>query len=47
MNIPAFGFSPINQIPALLHGNDEYLPADMYLRGIEIYKTLIPELANV
>ncbi|EDW38956.1 GL13663 [Drosophila persimilis] len=45
--IPAFGFSPINNTPVLLHNHDEYLRADTYLRGIEVYKKLIPAVADV
>lgn len=40
------GFSPINRTPVLMHGNDEYLGADIYLRGIEIYTKLIAKLSN-
>lgn len=46
LNIPAIGFSPINNTPVLLHDHDEYLRADTYLAGIEFYKTIIPKLAN-
>ncbi|XP_002137025.2 aminoacylase-1-like [Drosophila pseudoobscura] len=45
--IPAFGFSPINNTPVLLHNHDEYLRADTYLHGIEVYKKLIPAVADV
>jgi aminoacylase len=45
--IPAIGFSPISNVPVLLHGNDEYLTADMYLEGIEIFKKIIEKVANV
>lgn len=46
-NIPALGFSPMNHTPILLHDHDEYHQADIYLNGIEIYKKIIPALANV
>ncbi|KAL5275999.1 ACY1 family protein [Megaselia abdita] len=45
--IPAIGFSPMNNIPVLLHDNDEFIKADTYLNGVEIYKKLIPKIANV
>ncbi|XP_022209364.2 aminoacylase-1-like [Drosophila obscura] len=45
--IPALGFSPINNTPVLLHNHDEYLRADTYLHGIEVYKKLIPAVADV
>lgn len=44
--VPALGFSPMNNTPVLLHDHNEFLKADTYLRGIEIYKGIIPKLAN-
>lgn len=45
--IPAIGFSPMNHTPILLHDHDEYIQADIYLKGIEIYKEIITNIANV
>jgi aminoacylase len=45
--IPAIGFSPMNYTPVLLHDHDEFLHADIYLKGIEIYKKIIEKIANV
>lgn len=45
--IPAIGFSPIIHTPVLLHDNDEFINADIFLKGIEIYKKLITKVANV
>lgn len=47
VGIPAIGFSPMNNTPILLHDNDEFLKADIYLRGIEIYKKIISNIANL
>ncbi|XP_055389609.1 aminoacylase-1-like [Condylostylus longicornis] len=47
VGIPAIGFSPMNNTPILLHDHDEFLKADTYLNGIEIYKKLIPAVANL
>jgi aminoacylase len=47
VGIPAIGFSPMNNTPVLLHDNDEFLKADIYLRGIEIYKKIIDKIANL
>lgn len=47
LGIPAIGFSPMNNTPVLLHDHNEFLKADTYLNGIEIYKKIIPKLANV
>jgi len=33
----AFGFSPMNHTPVLLHDHNEYLNKDVFIRGIEIY----------
>lgn len=45
--IPALGFSPMNHTPVLLHDHDEFIAADIYLRGIEIYVRLIASLVDV
>ncbi|XP_055588182.1 aminoacylase-1-like [Uranotaenia lowii] len=47
LGIPAIGFSPINNTPKLLHDHDEFLHADIFLKGIQIYKKLIQAVANV
>lgn len=47
LGIPAIGFSPMNNTPMLLHDNDEFLQADVYLRGIEIYKAIIANIADL
>lgn len=36
----------MNNIPVLLHDHDEYLQADIFLAGIQIYKKIISNLAN-
>lgn len=43
---PALGFSPMNFTPVLLHDHNEFIKAETYLRGLEIYKIIIPKLAN-
>ncbi|KAL0880830.1 hypothetical protein ABMA27_002014 [Loxostege sticticalis] len=47
VGIPAIGFSPMNHTPVLLHDHDEFLKADIYLRGIDIYVKIISAVANV
>lgn len=44
--IPAIGFSPMINTPILLHDHDEFLQADVYLKGIEIYKRILEKVAN-
>ena len=46
VGIPAIGFSPMINTPVLLHDHDEYLQADVFLEGIEIYKKIISKLAD-
>ncbi|XP_059619088.1 aminoacylase-1-like [Phlebotomus argentipes] len=46
IGIPAIGFSPMNNTPVLLHDHDEFLHADVYLRGIEIFRKIIGKVAN-
>ncbi|XP_017144301.2 aminoacylase-1 [Drosophila miranda] len=47
VGIPALGFSPMNNTPVLLHDHDEFLQADTYLRGVQIYQKIISSIANV
>lgn len=47
LGIPAIGFSPMNNTPVLLHDHDEYLDAEVFLKGIEIYKEIIARIADV
>ncbi|KAI5749309.1 hypothetical protein M8J76_006326 [Diaphorina citri] len=47
IGIPAFGFSPMNKTPVLLHDNDEFLNEKTFLHGIDIYHSLIQALANL
>ncbi|XP_017082674.1 aminoacylase-1 [Drosophila eugracilis] len=43
---PAIGFSPIVNTTMRIHDNDEFLHADVYLNGIEVYKKIIRNLAE-
>ncbi|XP_059046467.1 aminoacylase-1-like [Achroia grisella] len=45
--VPAFGISPMANTPMLLHAVDEYIPAETFLRGIDIYEQIITNLANI
>jgi len=45
--IPAFGFSPMNLTPVLLHDHDEYLNENVFIRGVEIYEALLEALTHV
>ncbi|XP_058466583.1 aminoacylase-1-like [Malaya genurostris] len=47
LGIPAIGFSPMNKTPVLLHDHDEYLHAETFLKGIDIYKEIVSAVANV
>lgn len=47
LGTPAIGFSPMNNTPVLLHDNDEFLKVSTFLKGIEIYRKIIPAIANV
>lgn len=46
VGIPAIGFSPMNRTKVLLHDHDEHLNVKVFLRGIDIYKRIIKNLAN-
>lgn len=47
MNIPAIGFAPYVNTTAVPHDHNEFLNADIYSFGIEIYKKIIADLASV
>jgi aminoacylase len=46
-NIPAFGFSPMQNTPILLHDNDERLAVDVFLKGVKIFTELVKNMANL
>eukprot|EP01117_Protostelium_nocturnum_P005152 TRINITY_DN1872_c0_g1_i1.p1 TRINITY_DN1872_c0_g1~~TRINITY_DN1872_c0_g1_i1.p1 ORF type:complete len:357 (-),score=55.05 TRINITY_DN1872_c0_g1_i1:222-1292(-) len=45
-NIPAFGFSPMNRTPTLLHDHNEFLNQDVFLKGIDIFVKTIKALSS-
>lgn len=47
LGIPCFGFSPLAQTPVLLHDHNEYVTVETYLKGIEVYKQIIMNLADL
>ncbi|XP_021957852.1 aminoacylase-1 isoform X1 [Folsomia candida] len=47
LEIPAFGFSPMNNTPVLLHDHDEFLNETVFLRGVEIYEAILDKIVNV
>ncbi|KAL4271345.1 hypothetical protein GQ457_13G010330 [Hibiscus cannabinus] len=44
--IPALGFSPMTNTPILLHDHNEFLKDTVYLRGIEVYESVISSLST-
>ncbi len=44
--INAYGFSPMSNTPILLHEHNEYLSIKEFKKGIDVYTSLIPKLAN-
>ncbi|OIW05368.1 hypothetical protein TanjilG_28833 [Lupinus angustifolius] len=44
--LPAIGFSPMANTPILLHDHNEFLHKDEYLKGIEIYESIIKAYAS-
>lgn len=47
LGIPGLGFMPIKNTPILLHDHDEFLGAEMYLRGIEIYQKILENITQL
>ncbi|WJZ83616.1 hypothetical protein VitviT2T_003284 [Vitis vinifera] len=46
LGLPAIGFSPMKNTPILLHDHNEFLNQAEYLRGIEIYESIIKAYAS-
>ncbi|XP_028766959.1 aminoacylase-1-like [Neltuma alba] len=44
--LPAVGFSPMANTPILLHDHNEFLNRDVYLKGVEIYESIIKAYAS-
>ena len=47
LGIGSLGFSPMINTPVLLHDHNEFLNEKVFLRGVQIYETLIDKLAMV
>ncbi|XP_024019369.1 aminoacylase-1 isoform X1 [Morus notabilis] len=46
LGLPAIGFSPMANTPILLHDHNEFLNKDEYLKGIEVYESIIKAYAS-
>ncbi|KAM0942906.1 putative N-acyl-aliphatic-L-amino acid amidohydrolase [Dioscorea sansibarensis] len=46
LGLPAFGFSPMANTPVLLHDHNEFLKQDEYLKGIEVFESIIKTFAS-
>ncbi|XP_010272799.1 PREDICTED: aminoacylase-1 [Nelumbo nucifera] len=46
MGIPTLGFSPMINTPILLHEHNEYLKDSVFLKGIEVYESIISSLSS-
>ncbi|KAJ9550443.1 hypothetical protein OSB04_014488 [Centaurea solstitialis] len=44
--IPAIGFSPMANTPILLHDHNEFLNKEEYLKGIEVYVSILKAFAS-
>ncbi|XP_062176656.1 uncharacterized protein LOC133881677 isoform X2 [Alnus glutinosa] len=44
--LPAIGFSPMANTPILLHDHNEFLNQDEYLKGIDVYVSIIKAYAS-
>ncbi|KAI5635548.1 peptidase family m20/M25/M40 domain-containing protein [Phthorimaea operculella] len=47
LGIPSLGFAPKTHTASRIHGADEYLNAATFLRGIDVYVTLLKKLGNL
>ncbi|OVA00674.1 Peptidase M20 [Macleaya cordata] len=46
LGLPAIGFSPMANTPILLHDHNEFLNQEEYMKGIEIYESIIKEYTS-
>ncbi|KAI3409136.1 N-acyl-L-amino-acid amidohydrolase [Psidium guajava] len=46
LGLPAIGFSPMANTPVLLHDHNEFLSRTEYLKGVEIYESIIKAYAS-
>ncbi|KAL0536948.1 hypothetical protein IC582_025911 [Cucumis melo] len=46
LGLPAIGFSPMVNTPILLHDHNEFLNQAEYLKGIEVYESIIKAYAS-
>ncbi|PON48323.1 N-acyl-L-amino-acid amidohydrolase [Trema orientale] len=46
LGLPAIGFSPMANTPILLHDHNEFLNKAEYLKGIEVYESIIKAYAS-
>ncbi|CAH1433464.1 unnamed protein product [Lactuca virosa] len=44
--IPAIGFSPMANTPILLHDHNEFLNKEEYLKGIDVYESILKAFAS-
>nr|XP_007141070.1 hypothetical protein PHAVU_008G164900g [Phaseolus vulgaris]ESW13064.1 hypothetical protein PHAVU_008G164900g [Phaseolus vulgaris] len=44
--IPVLGFSPMKNTPILLHDHNEHLKDTVFLKGIQVYESLISSLST-
>jgi aminoacylase len=47
LGITAFGFTPLNNTPILLHDHNEFVNEKVFLRGIEVLYNVVVDLANI
>ena len=46
LGIPCFGFSPMRNLPILLHDHDEYITVPAFIEGIAVYEKIIVALCE-
>ncbi|XP_023632546.1 aminoacylase-1 isoform X2 [Capsella rubella] len=46
MGIPVLGFSPMSNTPVLVHDHNEFLRDTVFMKGIEVYESVISALSS-
>jgi len=45
--IPAFGFTPLNHTPILLHDHNEFVNNKIFEKGVDIIYKVVLDMANL
>lgn len=47
VGVPSYGISPFTNTPLLLHDHNEFLNAEVYLKGIKFYEKFLTQMNSI